>query len=82
MAITHKDALETLEWAVDSVKKLEKIRAAITEYHWALDHRKHGGVAQDVAFNRIMDVLDMHWSDYVKKKKQSPPQYEGGTREF
>jgi hypothetical protein len=58
----HEEAIETLNWAITCANKLEKIVAAIHEYHYALDYRKHGGVAQDVAFNRICDVLNMHYS--------------------
>lgn len=67
MSITHKKppSPETLKWAVeyavDKMRKLEQVEDVIREYHYALSTRKHGGVAQDVAFNRICDVLDMHW---------------------
>jgi hypothetical protein len=40
---------------------MAKIREAIADYHFALDLRAHGGVAQDRAFNTICGVLDMHW---------------------
>jgi hypothetical protein len=39
----------------------QKIRAAIEGYHFALDSRAHGGVAQDRAFNAICEALGMHW---------------------
>jgi hypothetical protein len=79
--IKHEECIETLKWAVERMQKLEKIEGAIREYHFALDNRKHGGVAQDVALNRIMDVLDMHWR-YVAKKQSSPFDNEGKTREL
>ncbi len=70
MSINHEECIETLEWTVERLQKLEKVEDAIREYHYALDHRKHGGVAQDVAFNRICDVLNMHWNyKYTPKKK-------------
>jgi hypothetical protein len=42
-------------------KTLGLINEAIHEYHRALDHRKHGGVAQDVAFNKITQALGVTW---------------------
>jgi hypothetical protein len=41
--------------------KLTEIQQAIADYHFALDTRAHGGVAQDRAFNAICNVLGMHW---------------------
>lgn len=41
--------------------QLEKVRAAIRDYHYALDTRQHGGVAQDRAFNAICVALNMSW---------------------
>lgn len=40
---------------------LTEIRQAIADYHFALDTRAHGGVAQDRAFNAICKALGMHW---------------------
>jgi len=39
----------------------EKIREVIREYYRALNQRKHGGLAQDNAFQRIQDILGMQW---------------------
>ncbi|PRZ56127.1 hypothetical protein BX589_102328 [Paraburkholderia fungorum] len=40
---------------------LTEIRHAISDYHFALDLRAHGGIAQDHAFNTICKSLGMHW---------------------
>jgi len=75
MRIVYKELelLESLKLTVERLQKLEKVEDAIREYHFALNSRKHGGVAQDVALNRIMDVLDMHWHqiDNIKKTDHS-----------
>ncbi len=71
MTINHEECIETLKWTVERLQKLEKVEDAIREYHYALNNRKHGGVAQDVAFNRICDVLNMHWSDNMRPKEKS-----------
>jgi len=42
--------------------KETQIREAIEqEYYHALDTGKHGGVAQNKAFERIQNILGMHW---------------------
>lgn len=40
---------------------LRVIKQAISDYHYALDTRQHGGVAQDRAFAEICTALDLHW---------------------
>lgn len=40
---------------------IPEILQAIRDYHYALDTRKHGGVAQDEAFHRICSALGMQW---------------------
>lgn len=44
-----------------TVPAMQKIRAAIQDYHFALDSRAHGGIAQNRAFNAICEALGMHW---------------------
>ena len=34
---------------------------AIKDYHFALDSREHGGVAQDKAIKAIESALNLHW---------------------
>jgi len=43
------------------VARLQGVAQAIRDYHFALDTRQHGGVAQDKAFNAISQAMDMHW---------------------
>lgn len=39
----------------------DAVRAAIKEYHYALDCREHGGVAAHKALNSIQAALGMSW---------------------
>jgi hypothetical protein len=56
------DALiDALKWVIERAAKLERIENAIREYHYALDNRKHGGVAKNKAFDEICTILNMHW---------------------
>lgn len=43
------------------IARLKAIKSAISDYHYALDMRQHGGVAQDQAFNAICEAMGMHW---------------------
>jgi hypothetical protein len=55
-------------------QKLEEIEKAIRDYHYALDTRQHGGVAQDVAFNKISQIMGIYWQqgkEYELRKKES-----------
>jgi hypothetical protein len=55
---------------------LDVIKDAIRDYHYALDTRQHGGVAQDRAFNAICKALDMHWQQGLEKARREPTQGE------
>jgi cation transport regulator ChaB len=52
----HKNA-----YFESTVPAMQKIRAAIQDYHFALDSRARGLVAQDLAFNAICQALGMQW---------------------
>lgn len=59
-----EDVLEAVEYSLtpsSDVRALEEIRQVIKDYHFALDNRVHGGVAQDVAFAKICKALDIPW---------------------
>jgi len=43
------------------IAALLAVKQAISDYHYALDMRQHGGVAQDRAFNAICEAVGMHW---------------------
>jgi hypothetical protein len=43
-------------------QELTAVKDAIRDYHYALDTRQHGGVAQDRAFNAICQAMGMHWT--------------------
>lgn len=58
------------------------IRQAITDYHYALDTRQHGGVAQDKALTAICNALDMQWQQgqEVERRGGNAPKFlEGYT---
>lgn len=42
-------------------EKLSEIRLAIEGYYAELDQRKHGGVAQNTALQKIEQILGMRW---------------------
>lgn len=50
--------------------KTEEIQDVIRDYYYALDCRKHGGVAQNNAFNRIENILGMHWQQGQETKRR------------
>ena len=64
----HHDKKEVSQVNMDGIPVYvvieEQIRKAITEYYIALDNRKHGGVAIDIAFKKIEQLLDMSWSKH------------------
>lgn len=47
--------------AVSADAVLADVRRAVLGYYVALDSRKHGGAAQDEAFNAIQRALGMQW---------------------
>ena len=50
--------------------ELVAIRQAIADYHYALDTRQHGGVAQDHAFNSINSALGTYWRQGAELAKR------------
>lgn len=69
MPLSHDEQMETLKWVLEQATKLEKIENIIRHCHDSLDRGKNFTVAHDVAFNRICDVLDMHYIPNQKVKK-------------
>ncbi|MFM0095608.1 hypothetical protein PQQ87_08345 [Paraburkholderia nemoris] len=51
-------------------RQLEEIKQAVRDYHYALDTRQHGGIAQDRAFNAICKTLGMHWQQGAEKARR------------
>jgi hypothetical protein len=65
-------ALQALAAEKDSeIAALKAIKQAISDYHYALDTRQHGGVAQDRAFSAICNALDMHWTSGAEKSRRA-----------
>lgn len=54
---------------VEIAVKLHKIDKAISKYYFALDERKHGGVASSNAFSEIQEILGRQWSSGEIKKR-------------
>ncbi|CAB4127114.1 hypothetical protein UFOVP78_49 [uncultured Caudovirales phage] len=50
---------------------LAAVRAAVADYHLALDRREHGGVAQDRAVKAIEETLDMPWRQGEEMKRRA-----------
>lgn len=78
-----RDAIETLESLVDGrpdegigevlqpmVDLLAESEQAVQDYHFALDSREHGGVAQDKAFRRIQAAFDLRWQQGEETKRR------------
>jgi hypothetical protein len=57
-ASEYQETAEAIKMAAD---KLARVMGAVRDYHFALDNREHGGVAQDRAFREICETLGMHW---------------------
>lgn len=47
---------------LEDAARLEQIAEAIRDYHYALDMRKHGGLAESAAFSSICNTMGMHWN--------------------
>lgn len=57
-----EDSLHTAQQLQQAVARaLEPIQQAIRDYHYALDTRQHGGVAQGKAVGAIEEALGMPW---------------------
>jgi uncharacterized protein (DUF2461 family) len=49
---------------------LKEVRQAIADYHFELDSRQHGGVAQNNAFNAICKAVGMYWREGEELKRR------------
>lgn len=58
----------------ESVPKLRAIRQAISDYHYALDNRLHGGVAVSNAFDAICKAMGMRWVQGKEAKRRAEAQ--------
>lgn len=72
---------EAAPWVVEEIKVLEgrlaAIEKAVADYHYALDTRQHGGVAQDTAFDTICQVLGASWRRGEEKKRREDSNNKG-----
>jgi hypothetical protein len=51
---------------------LARIRAALEEYHLALDRREHGSVAAHTLINKLQNELNMPWVQGAAPKRAQP----------
>lgn len=59
---TAKEAAVTFISRIDRLLEIaEAAEAAIRDYHFALDCREHGGVAQDKAIKETKSALHLPW---------------------
>jgi len=63
--------------AVDA--RITAIEQAIRDYHYALDTRQHGGVAQDRAVNAICNAMGMHWTQGAEAARRALAAQRGGA---
>lgn len=47
-------------------RAMEPVKQAISDYHYALDTRQHGGLAQDRAITAISNALGVQWMSGVE----------------
>lgn len=59
---------------VEDAAKLSRIASAIRDYHYSLDMRKHGGLAESTAFNAVCETMGMHWQQgaEAEARKEGP----------
>lgn len=55
------ESLSTSEELKTVISAMEKLSAAVTRYHLALDQREHGGVAASKLVDAVQDILGMPW---------------------
>ena len=63
---------------LEDAARLEQIAEAIRDYHYALDTRKHGGVAESAAFNSICLTMGMHWEQGKEADRRTALAANGG----
>lgn len=58
---------------------LDAVRQALRDYHYALDTRKHGGVAAGNAIHAIEAALGMEWNQGAEAAARAPQAKEGAA---
>ncbi|CAG9229365.1 hypothetical protein [Burkholderia vietnamiensis] len=62
----------------EHVPRFRAIRKAISDYHYALDNRQHGGVAMSNAFDLICEAMGARW----EQGKEAARRAEAQSREL
>ncbi|MEQ6474166.1 hypothetical protein [Comamonas sp. wu1-DMT] len=57
---------------------LRLVRQAVRDFHYALDNRKHGGVAAGAAMNAIEMALNMYWQQGQEADRRASLAAQGG----
>ena len=57
---------------------LRLVRQAVRDFHYALDNRKHGGVAAGAAMNAIELALNMYWQQGQEADRRANQSAQGG----
>ncbi|WP_216361097.1 hypothetical protein, partial [Comamonas thiooxydans] len=57
---------------------LRLVRQAVRDFHYALDNRKHGGVAAGAAMNAIELALNMYWQQGQEADRRANQAAQGG----
>ena len=74
MSNPHEDLLVSLAKIenvfVAVVEERERIMSAIHDYHFALDERRHGGIAAELAIGAIQQILTMPWVQGAEQKRR------------
>ncbi|WP_339023769.1 hypothetical protein [Aeromonas salmonicida] len=55
------ESLSTSEELKAVISAMERLSAAVTRYHLALDRREHGGVAASKMADEVQDILGQPW---------------------
>ena len=58
--------------------RLRLVRQAVRDFHYALDNRKHGGVAAGAAMNAIELALNMYWQQGQEADRRANQAAQGG----
>jgi hypothetical protein len=60
-------------------ERISAIEQAIRDYHYTLDTRQHGGLAENHAFHAICNAMGMHWSQGKEVKHRAALAAKKGT---
>ncbi|WP_407715756.1 hypothetical protein ACJJWD_09375 [Comamonas testosteroni] len=71
-------AISSLAPRAQEDARLRLVRQAVRDFHYALDNRKHGGVAAGAAMNAIELALNMYWQQGQEADRRANQATQGG----